>query len=101
EAASVIVNAEASVIIVRATSRQHEKIQEFLDQVMANAKRQVLIEATITEVELNNQYQQGINWSALGVRGLTSLRLTQTGTASGLPSTPGFPSIFTVDASRG
>jgi general secretion pathway protein D len=36
EAASVIVNPEASVIIVRATSRQHEKIQEFLDQVLAN-----------------------------------------------------------------
>jgi general secretion pathway protein D len=27
--------------------------------------------------------------------------LTQTGTAAGLPSTPGFPSIFTVDAKRG
>src|SRR6266704_912309 len=59
EAASVIVNAEAGLVIVRATSRQHEKIQEFLDQVLANAKRQVLIEATIAEVQLNNQYQQG------------------------------------------
>src|SRR5207247_627147 len=58
EAASVIINAEASLVIVRATSRQHEKIQEFLDQVLANAKRQVLIEATIAEVQLNNQYQQ-------------------------------------------
>jgi len=27
--------------------------------VLANAKRQVLIEATIAEVLLNNQYQQG------------------------------------------
>src|SRR5467141_12429 len=101
EAAAVIVNAEASLVIVRATSRQHEKIQEFLDQVLANAKRQVLIEATIAEVLLNNQYQQGIDWSVLRVRGLTSMLLTQTGTAAGLPSTPQFPSIFTVDAKRG
>ena len=101
EAAAVIVNAEASLVIVRATSRQHEKIQEFLDQVLANAKRQVLIEATIAEVLLNNQYQQGIDWSVLRVRGLTSVLLTQTGTAAGLPSTPGFPNIFTVDAKRG
>src|SRR5438128_4148207 len=101
EAASVIVNAEAGVVIVRATSRQHEKIQEFLDQVMANAKRQVLIEATIAEVQLNNQYQQGSDWSALSVRGLTSLLVTETGRTSGLPSTPGFPSILTVNASRG
>src|SRR5207249_8783164 len=98
EAASVIINAEAGLVIVRATSRQHEKIQEFLDQVLANAKRQVLIEATIAEVQLNNQYQQGIDWSALRVRGLTSLLVTETGRTSGLPSTPGFPSILTVNA---
>ncbi len=103
EAAAVIVNAEAGLVIVRATSRQHEKIQEFLDQVLANAKRQVLIEATIAEVLLNNQYQQGIDWSALRVRGLTSLLVTQDSprTVSGLPSSPGFPNILTVNASRG
>jgi general secretion pathway protein D len=63
EAASVIANAEASVLTIRATSRQHEKIQEFLDQVLVSAKRQVLIEATIVEVVLNNTYQQGIDWA--------------------------------------
>jgi len=41
-------------------------VQEFLDQVLANAKRQVLIEATIAEVQLNNQYQRGIDWTRLG-----------------------------------
>jgi general secretion pathway protein D len=121
EAASVIVNPEASVFIVRATSRQHEKIQEFLDQVMANVKRQVLIEATIAEVELNNQYQQGINWSALSTRGLTTISGNQvsaggvttgpllppnppvSGTISGtgLPSTPSFPNLLTLAVARG
>ncbi len=67
EAASVISNPESGVLSIRATSRQHEKIQEFLDQVMSNAKRQVLIEATIAEVQLNNQYQQGIDWSLVRV----------------------------------
>ena len=41
EAASVIANPESGVITVRATSRQHEKVQEFLDRVMHNARRQV------------------------------------------------------------
>ena len=45
EAASVIVNPEAGVIVVRATARQHEKIQEFLDQVLSSVRRQVMIEA--------------------------------------------------------
>jgi MSHA biogenesis protein MshL len=63
EAASVIANREAGVLTVRATSRQHEKIQEFLDRVMVSARRQVQIEATVVEVELNNNYQRGIDWS--------------------------------------
>jgi general secretion pathway protein D len=62
EAASVITNAEAGILTIRATSRQHDKIQEFLDYVLLNARRQVLIEATVVEVQLNNSYQQGINW---------------------------------------
>jgi MSHA biogenesis protein MshL len=53
------------VLSIRATSRQHEKVQEFLDQVMASVKRQVLIEATVAEVQLNNQYQRGIDWQRL------------------------------------
>ncbi len=65
EAASVIANAETGVISVRATSRQHEKVQEFIDRVMNSAHRQVLIEATIVEVELSDGYQQGIEWSRL------------------------------------
>jgi len=65
EAASVIANPETGILNIRATSRQHEKVQEFLDSVMINARRQVLIEATVAEVQLNNQYQRGIDWQRL------------------------------------
>ena len=65
EAASVIMNAESGVITVRATQRQHDRIQEFVDRVVNSARRQVLIEASIVEVTLNDGYQQGINWSKL------------------------------------
>jgi MSHA biogenesis protein MshL len=75
EAASVISNPESGVLSIRATSRQHEKVQEFLDQVMGSAKRQVLIEATVAEVQLNNQYQRGIDWQRL--RSLTGFGFAQ------------------------
>jgi general secretion pathway protein D len=75
EAASVIANAETGVLSIRATSRQQEKVQEFLDQVMSSAKRQVLIEATIAEVQLNNQYQRGIDWTR--VRGAAGFGFSQ------------------------
>jgi len=70
EAASVIVNAEAGIVSVRATSRQHERVGEFLAQVLGSARRQVLIEATVVEVHLNDRYQTGVDWSALGLNGL-------------------------------
>ena len=69
-AASVIPNKETGVLSVRATQRQHEKIQEFLDKIQASSKRQVLIEATIVEIKLNDRYQAGVDWSRLGKGGI-------------------------------
>ncbi|MDC8760407.1 pilus (MSHA type) biogenesis protein MshL [Janthinobacterium fluminis] len=94
---SVVVNVEGGLIAVRATGRQHEKIQEFVDIVLNSAKRQVLIEATIIEVRLGDQYQQGINWSRL--HGGLSMTQKQVGTGT-LPSnvTPGVtPGLFVLD----
>lgn len=92
---SVFANKETGVLIVRATNRQHEKVQEFIDKVMATAKRQVLIEATIVEVRLNDRYQQGINWSRalLGAQGFA---LSQTGTV-GVGATAGALTINYFD----
>ena len=83
-AVNINANKETGVLIVRATARQHKKIQEFIDKVMTTARRQVLIEATIAEVTLNDNYQQGINWSALA-QGAKGFQLTQAGTST-LPS---------------
>jgi MSHA biogenesis protein MshL len=70
EAAAVIVNPESGLVTVRATSRQHEKVAEFLASVMTAARRQILIEATVVEVQLSDRYQSGVDWSALGLQGL-------------------------------
>ncbi len=59
----VIINAEAGMVSVRANSREHEQIEDFIDKVLVNARRQVMIEATIVEVSLNDQYQAGVDWA--------------------------------------
>jgi len=61
----VIMNPESGVMTIRATHKQHEEIQRFVDQVLTNVQRQVLIEATIVEVQLNDQYQAGIDWQRI------------------------------------
>ena len=59
----IIVNRESGMIAVKATSKQHEQVQNFIDQVLDSVQRQVLIEATIAEVRLSDRYQAGIDWS--------------------------------------
>ncbi|RME33350.1 MAG: pilus (MSHA type) biogenesis protein MshL [Gammaproteobacteria bacterium] len=61
----VIPNPESGVLNVRATAKQHEQVQSFLDKVLENARRQVMIEATLLEVDLSDQYQAGIDWSLI------------------------------------
>ncbi len=62
---TVFVNPESGIISVRATSRQHEEIQALLDKVLTRSQRQVLIETTVVEVELNDRYQAGVDWALL------------------------------------
>lgn len=59
----VIVNAVAGSIAVLGTERQHELVQRYLDGVMSAAQRQVLIEATIVEVNLSDKFKAGVDWS--------------------------------------
>lgn len=92
EAASIIANPETGVISVRATGRQHEKVQEFLSHVMSSARKQVLIEATIAEVDLSQSYQQGVDWSKISLSGY-GWRVVQG--AAGSISAPG-ASIFEI-----
>lgn len=87
EAASVIAQPETGVVAVRATSRQHARVQEFLDSSVRSARRQVLIEATVAEVELSDGYEQGIDWSVVRSGATSSLGLTLRpgGSVSALP----------------
>ena len=73
----VIVNAETGLITVRATSRQHKTVEEFIDRVLVNARRQVMIEATIVEVSLNDQYQSGVDWDLMLKRGKSGFTVDQ------------------------
>ena len=58
----VIANPMSGVITVHGSQRTHKQVRTYLDEVMANAQRQVLIEMTIVEVELSDNYQAGVDW---------------------------------------
>lgn len=81
----IMVNRETGYITVRGTQRQQREVQRYLDRVVASARRQVLIEATVVEVTLSDQYQAGIDWSYVSseVGGLDLLEQNLLGGALG------------------
>lgn len=76
---------EAGFIGVYTTRKAHAEVQKYIDSMMQGTSKQVMIEATVVEVELNDENQAGINWAALSGsfkvsqnNGLTSI-ITGTG----------------------
>lgn len=87
-ASSVIVNSESGLLAIKATRKQHREIQVFLDRVLDGAQRQVLIEASIVEVQLNDTYQAGVDWSRLVQSGTNGFSFVQDLIGTNLGSAP-------------
>ncbi len=97
---NVIVNREAGLIMVRATYRQHTKIQSYVDLVLNISKRQVLIEATIAEIKLSNRYQAGVDWSVVSGDPTSGLNVLTNFTGNNLVQAP-FSSFSLTDTIGG
>ncbi len=61
----IVVNPVAGSVTVLGTEKQQVLVQQYLDGISSASQRQVLIEATIAEVQLSNAYQAGVDWSRL------------------------------------
>lgn len=62
----VNINSVSGVVLVRALPHELRSVQEYLKATQLIVERQVMLEAKIIEVELNDSYQTGINWSRFG-----------------------------------
>ncbi len=62
---SVAINRESGLVSVYTTADRHRLIRSYLAEVTERSSKQVLIEATVVEVELSDEYQAGIDWSSV------------------------------------
>jgi MSHA biogenesis protein MshL len=65
----VVVNPQAGIVVIRAMPGELREVEEYLGTLQNAVERQVVLEAKIIEVELNDGFQSGINWAALGEPG--------------------------------
>lgn len=65
EGRQVVVNSQTGVVLIRAMPDELRDIEKYLAKVQDTIQRQVILEAKIIEVQLNDGYQAGINWIAV------------------------------------
>jgi MSHA biogenesis protein MshL len=63
---SVTISPQSGVIVIRAMPDELRNVDMYLRATQLSVDRQVILEAKILEVELNNNFQSGVNWSAFG-----------------------------------
>jgi MSHA biogenesis protein MshL len=61
---NVIVNRQSGLVLVRALPAELRAVDEFLRAMQGVVARQVMLEAKIIEVRLNDSFATGINWAA-------------------------------------
>jgi MSHA biogenesis protein MshL len=61
----IVTNPMSGTVLVRAMPRELLDVKQYLDILQDSVSRQVIIEAKILEVELNDAFQTGVNWNAL------------------------------------
>ncbi len=63
---SVVISPMSGVIVVRAMADEMKNVAAYLKASQISIERQVILEAKIVEVQLNNSFQSGVNWSTFG-----------------------------------
>ncbi len=63
---SVTISPQSGVIVIRAMPDELRNVDLYLRATQVSVDRQVILEAKILEVELNSNFQSGVNWAAFG-----------------------------------
>ncbi|MBI3222454.1 MAG: secretin N-terminal domain-containing protein [Nitrosomonadales bacterium] len=87
---SVVISPMSGVIVVRAMPDELKNVAAYLKASQISIERQVILEAKIVEVQLNDGFQSGVNWGVFRNRANSSIGLGQVGAgATMLPGTAG------------
>ena len=100
----VMINPQSGTVIVKATPNKLDRVGEYIDRMQNTMNRQVMLEAKIMEVTLNDDYRSGIDWNVLGVK--QNLGQAFPNTSNPLPTDPLPPAntitnAFAIGASDG
>ncbi len=77
EGRSVVISPQSGIVLVRGMWDELKNVSTYLKAMQLSVDRQVILEAKIVEVELNNSFQSGINWASFAsIAGINNNRTT-------------------------
>jgi MSHA biogenesis protein MshL len=100
---SVVVSPQSGVLVIRAMPEELRNVDLYLKATQLSVDRQVILEAKILEVELNDSFQSGINWASFASfdskhNNRVSTGFVSPGTAlAPLPFAGGQPAVISGD----
>jgi len=107
---SIVVSPQSGVVVIRAMPQEIRSVESYLKAIRVSVERQVMLEAKIIDVTLNDAYQAGVNWAGFsgtrfsgGVQG-AGTNLGTTGALStlsplGLTANPSARTVVSTTAS--
>jgi MSHA biogenesis protein MshL len=85
---NVVVNPQSGVIVIRAMPDELRDASDYIHRTADAVTREVVLEAKIIEVELDDAYQAGINWGAIIQRGASHYFIGQSAPPGGFDTNP-------------
>lgn len=79
---NIVISPQSGVVVVRAMPQELRSVATLLKAMQVSVERQVMLEAKIIDVTLNQAYQSGVNWAAFPTSGIAG------GFTSGLGGAP-------------
>jgi len=70
EGRNIVISPQSGVVVVRAMPQELRSVAALLKAMQLSVERQVMLEAKIIDVTLNQAYQSGINWAAFPTSGI-------------------------------
>jgi MSHA biogenesis protein MshL len=69
---NIVISPQSGVVVVRAMPQELRSVATLLKAMKLSVDRQVMLEAKIIDVTLNQAYQAGINWGAFPTSGIAA-----------------------------
>jgi MSHA biogenesis protein MshL len=97
----VVINKQTGVVVVRANPTQMREVEKMIDSTQNQIGRQVVIEAKILEIILDDKHQDGVNWASVVREGSKTFLTASNPLPSAIANTLNNTQVFTLSGQAG